>query len=196
VPVLRDLDLRRAKPHGAVMRRVIILGCAGSGKSTLARRLGEQLVLPVIHLDNLFWEPHWVEADDAVFRKRVAAAIAGDAWITEGNYLRSTLPLRLPRADQIIVLTRPRWLLLWRVIVRALRFWGRERPDLAVGCPDKVDWPFLTYTWSFEKRVLPAMEAALAKYASHVPQVRLSSDAEVDAFMRRVRDGAKVVPPT
>ena len=81
------------------MRRVVILGNAGSGKSTLARRLGERLGLPVVHLDVLFWEPGWVKPDNEVFRDRVRAAIVGDAWITEGNYISRTFDLRLPKDE-------------------------------------------------------------------------------------------------
>jgi adenylate kinase family enzyme len=62
---------------GAIMERVVILGCAGTGKSTLARRLGAKTGLPVVHLDALFWEPGWQESDPAVFRQRVTEALAG-----------------------------------------------------------------------------------------------------------------------
>ena len=80
------------------MRRIVILGCSGSGKTTLAVRLGERLGLPVVHLDPLYWEPGWRAPDAAAFLARVADAIAGDAWVSEGNY-RETFELRLPRAD-------------------------------------------------------------------------------------------------
>ncbi|HEY5008664.1 MAG TPA: hypothetical protein VII42_11705, partial [Caulobacteraceae bacterium] len=90
------------------MRRIVILGNAGSGKSTLARRLGERLRLPVVHLDVLFWEPGWTEPDNEAFRTRVRAAIAGDDWISEGNYLSRTFDLRLPRAELVIWMDTPR----------------------------------------------------------------------------------------
>ena len=86
------------------MQRIVILGNAGSGKSTLARDLGRRLNLSVVHLDRLFWEPNWVEADNEVFRARVRQAIASDRWVCEGNYARRTFDLRLPRADLIICL--------------------------------------------------------------------------------------------
>jgi adenylate kinase family enzyme len=165
------------------MRRVMILGCAGSGKSTLARRLGERLGLPVVHIDNLQWEPGWIAADDAVFRDRVAKAVASDAWVTDGNYVSRTFPLRLPRADTVILLRRPRWLLLWRVIKRGVTFWGKERPDLAVGCPDKVDWPFLTFVWNFDKTTTSRIEAIMAKAPPGQAFVRLTSDRAVEAFL-------------
>ena len=165
------------------MRRVMILGCAGSGKSTLAMRLGERSGLPVIHMDNLFWEPGWIEAEDAVFKARIAKAIEGDAWITDGNYLTRTFPMRLPRADLVILVSRPRWLRLWRVIVRGTVYWGRTRPDLAVGCPDKVDWPFLKFVWNFDTTTTPRIEAAMAALSPRPPFLRLTSDAEVAAFL-------------
>jgi len=45
----------------------------------------------------LYWRPDGKSPDTAGFRARVAAAIAGDAWVSEGNY-RGTFGLRLLRA--------------------------------------------------------------------------------------------------
>ena len=165
------------------MRRVMILGCAGSSKSTLARRLGERLGLPVVHMDNLFWEPGWVEAKDAVFKARVTTAIEGDAWVTDGNYITRTFPLRLPRADMVIFLHKPRWLLIQRVLWRSLSQWGRTRSDLAEGCPEKVDWPFFIWIWNFDRMTRPRIERAIAEQAPHLTPVHLSGDAEVAAFL-------------
>src|SRR5450631_2597540 len=116
------------------MRRIVILGCSGSGKSTLARRLGARLGLPVVHLDVLFWEPGWTEPDNAAFRARVGAAIAGDAWVSDGNYTTRTFDLRLPRADLIVWMDTPRLVCLARTLKRSAL--ARPRPDLPVGCEE------------------------------------------------------------
>ena len=67
------------------MRRIVILGNAGSGKSTPARRLGDRAGLPVLHLDALAWNPGWQPASTEVLRRRLSAAISGEARITDGN---------------------------------------------------------------------------------------------------------------
>ena len=40
-------------------KRILLIGCPGSGKSTLAKRIGEVTKKPVIHLDTIYWLPHW-----------------------------------------------------------------------------------------------------------------------------------------
>jgi adenylate kinase family enzyme len=167
------------------MRRVVILGNAGSGKSTLARRLGERLGLPVVHLDVLFWEPGWTKPDNDAFRARVRAAIAGDAWVCEGNYVRRTFDLRLPRADQIIWMETSRLACLWRVIVRGTL--ARPRADLPAGCKeglfDKTLPEFLADTWAFDRKSRPNIEAAREAVAPEVPVVHLSGRRQIDAFL-------------
>ena len=165
------------------MRRVVILGCSGAGKSTFARKLGARIGAPVVHMDTLFWEPGWVEAENTVFRARVSAAITGDAWITDGNYIRRTFDLRLPRADAAIFIHQPRLLLMWRVIWRWWTHRGQNRSDMGAGCTEKIDGPFIQYFWTFERKTWPRIEEAMAKLAPHLSLVRLNGDAEVAAFL-------------
>jgi adenylate kinase family enzyme len=168
------------------MRRVVILGCAGAGKTTLARTIGERLALPVVHLDTLFTLPGWERRDPESFRAELAAAIAGDAWVTEGHpdlgpVLAATLELSVPRADLVLFVHQPRWLSLWRVIRRWLTDRGQSRPDLAEGCPEQLDWPSLRWIWGFEQHIRPAAERALGAYAT--PVVHLNGDRDIAAFV-------------
>jgi adenylate kinase family enzyme len=164
------------------MQRIAILGCSGGGKSTLARDLSQRLSLPLVHLDALHWLPGWIERDDAAFRALQAQAVAGDRWVIDGNYTQ-TLDLRLPRADTILILDRSRLLCLWRVTWRWLTHLGRTRADMGEGCPEKVDWAFVQFIWSYPRRVAPRRDAAIARYGAHAAIYRLTSDAAIRRFI-------------
>ena len=131
------------------MRRILVMGPPGSGKSTLARKLGTRLGLPVIHLDQAFWRPGWVEAPAEEFRSAIERAVANPAWIIEGNYTSMALPARLARADTLVYLDLPAWLCTIRVVRRVLLGWGRTRPDLAPDCPERLDWAFIRFVWAW-----------------------------------------------
>ncbi|HLI64847.1 MAG TPA: hypothetical protein VKU90_00665 [Caulobacteraceae bacterium] len=163
------------------MRRIVILGCSGGGKSTLARALGERLGLPVVHIDALFWEPNWAEPDNDSFRARLTAAIAGDAWITDGNFVGRTFDLRLPRADAVIFVDQPRWLCLYRALRRWITGRGKRRADLAEGCNENFDWDFLEWIWTFERKARPRIEAAVASFGK--PLTTLKGDRGVREFL-------------
>ncbi|HWD60757.1 MAG TPA: hypothetical protein VG308_20905 [Stellaceae bacterium] len=166
------------------MRRIVILGCPGSGKSTLATRLGERLGLPVIHLDTLYWLPGWQAPDSASYHARFAEAFAAEAWISEGNFIE-TFATRLPRADLVIILDRPRWACLWRVLRRA--FLERHaRADLPAGCGETLDWQLLRNVWRYDREMKPRVEAARLALGGHIPMVRLRSDSEAAVYLRRL----------
>lgn len=169
------------------MQRIVVLGCSGAGKSTLARRLGERLGLPVTHLDALFWEPGWVEAETPVFRARVAEAHAGDCWVSEGVYISKTFDLRLPRADLIVWLDQPRWLRIVRVVWRAVTYRKGTRPDLGPGCHEQFDSgfvPLLAYIWTFDRDKRPRIEAEIRRLAPDTPVLRLSGDRQIAGFLQ------------
>lgn len=165
------------------MRRILIVGNSGAGKSRLARLLGERLRLPVIHLDVLFWKPGWVESERDDFRVRVAEALAGDAWICDGNFSGSW-DLRMPRADTIVWLAPPRLVCLWRAVTRRFRYSKRRRrPDMAQGCDETIDLAFYRFIWTYDSDVAPKLQAALDTYGRHARLVRLASDRDVSGFL-------------
>ena len=169
------------------MRRILIVGNSGGGKSTLARRLGEKLSLPVIHLDVIYWKPGWIEAGDDIFRADVARAIQAPAWVCDGNF-SDTWDIRMPAADTIIWLQQPRLLCLLRAMWRVVTYRGRRtRPDMAPGCNEKFDLKFYRYIWTFEAKVAPRLEAALAEFGRHARVVRLRGNAEIASFLENAR---------
>lgn len=103
------------------MRRLVIVGCAGSGKSSLGRALGEALGLPVIERDALG------KLGSVAYVDAIAEMAASEHWILDGApYFAEDLVYR--RADTIVALDYPRWLVMARVVRRTVgvEFLGRS----------------------------------------------------------------------
>lgn len=175
------------------IRRIAIVGSPGAGKSTLARRLGSALGLPVIHLDALFWKPGWVETPRDEFIGQQRRALMAEGWIVDGNY-GATIDLRLAAADTILFLDAPRLVCLWGVVSRAARHAGRTRSDMGPGCPERIDLAFLRYVWRFRRDKRPALLCKLRALEGEKRVVRLSSRAEVAAFLRQASADAPLPP--
>ncbi|MBI4312103.1 MAG: DNA topology modulation protein [Chloroflexi bacterium] len=164
------------------MQRVAVVGSAGAGKSTLARQLGDVLGLPVIHLDTVHWQPGWVEPSREEWRATVERIVQGERWVIDGNY-GGTMGLRFAAADAIVFLDLPRRLCLWRVVKRRLQFRGKQRPDMAPGCPEKLDLGFLRWIWAYPTASRPEV-LRLMEEASHGRRIyRLRSRKEVARFL-------------
>lgn len=132
------------------MERIMIIGCGGAGKSTLARQLGEKLNIPVVHLDKLFWHPGWVESSKEEIDEKIRIEMEKPQWIMDGNYNR-TLPERLKCCDTVIYLDFSRVSSLLGVAKRIITTYGRVRPDMGEGCPERIDLDFLKWVWNFNK---------------------------------------------
>jgi adenylate kinase family enzyme len=165
------------------MRRIIVVGCEGSGKTSLALKLGRKLGLPVVHLDVLYWRPGWKASDQASFRVRVADAIAGEGWVVDGSFSGLAFDLTLARADTLIVIERPRWLCLWRIVRRSAFDRDVTRPDLPEGCPEQFDWNLMRDAWRYNADRRPRIEAERRKHGAQIPVVCLSSDREIEEFI-------------
>lgn len=159
------------------MKRVLLVGSPGAGKSTLAKKLAAQTGLPLIHLDDLYWDTGWVRVERELWLTRLAEALAGEQWIIDGNY-NSTLVQRLTQADTVIILTPPRELCLARVIWRELSGVHPHMRGLKRGLPR---WEFIRYTWNFPSKVPEMLETVAAHRLKRV--YVLHNDREVAEFL-------------
>jgi hypothetical protein len=160
------------------VQRVVILGRGASGKSTLASELGALTDLPVIHLDEIFWnsslEPMpseaWAAAQDEFVQRR--------AWIAEGDLgPYDVLDVRLRAADTVVLLDFSLARCAWRAVRRS-----RQRADF---------WHWL---WSYRRQWRPRILGAVHAVAPHAEVHILRTPRAVRGFLADVgrrREGAR-----
>lgn len=167
------------------MERVMIIGCGGAGKSTLARALGEKTGLPVVHLDQIWWEPgYWQHLDREEFDERLAAELRKPRWILDGNFNR-TIEARLEACDTVIYLDLPRLVCIKNWLGRVIQNRGRHRPDMTEGCNEWIDPDFIKWVWNFNKKNR-ARYYDLLKQAEGKTVVILKSRRQTRRFLERL----------
>ena len=162
---------------------IMIVGCSGSGKSTLARRLGKITGLRVVHIDQFFWKPCWVQRTNAEVHQLIAEAVKQDGWIFDGNN-SSSFHLRESRADILIWLDFPRRICLWRVFSRFAKYVGKTRPSMTEECPERINLEFLGYIWAYRKRSRPKVLAMVDRCRESVLIYQLKSPRQVNEFLQ------------
>lgn len=170
-------------------KRILLIGCGGSGKSTLARTLGEKTGLPVVHLDQLYWKPGWQHLSKEEFDEVLALELSRPQWIMDGNFDR-TIPIRLEKCDAVIFLDLPRLVCLLSVIKRVLFSYGRTRPDMGEGCPERFDLSFLKWVWNFSKEKQQKYLSLLS--ASGKTVYRIRSRRELPALIQKIASNQEV----
>jgi adenylate kinase family enzyme len=163
------------------MERVLVIGAGGAGKTTVARAIAERLGLPLVHLDAHYWHAGWTPTPPDEWQRVVAELVARPRWVMDGNY-GGTLDVRLAACDSVVFLDLPRPVCLWRIVKRRMRYFGRTRPDLVPGCPERLSWEFVWWVWTYRKRrragVLERLRTLTGRRV-----VILSSPREVERFV-------------
>lgn len=177
-------------------QRIAIVGSSGSGKTTLAESIAHALQIPHVELDALHWEPNWTEAPDDVFRSRLAAALSGDCWVTDGNYSRWRSEI-WSRADTIVWLDYPFFVvanrLIWRTLRRSLwqeELWSGNRESLqkAFFSRDSI-LLWMLQTYDKHRRQYPLLFAQ-PEFA-HLNTVQLRSPQQADQLLKAIAQPAK-----
>ena len=165
--------------------RLAIIGPSGSGKSTLAAELARTAGLRHVELDALYHGPNWEPCSIEVLRERVAAATAGDDWVTDSTYHTLLGDFVVERADVLVWLDLPARLVMWRLL-RRTHVRNRDKVELWNGNVEP-GWrqSLPTLIWPAFKRVFENRRALPARYAD-VNMRRLRSDAAVRAFVAEV----------
>lgn len=83
--------------------RILVLGCPGSGKSTFACKLHRLTGIPLIHLDNIWWNADRTHCSREAFDRRLEEVMREDRWILDGDYSRTYEP-RIRACDVIVFL--------------------------------------------------------------------------------------------
>ncbi len=165
----------------------MVIGGSGSGKSTLAQRIGAITGLPVVHIDKMYWKAGWVLREANETKRLVIEAAQEETWVLDGNN-SSTFQQRADRADAIVFLDLPTWLRFSRVVWRAVAYYGRSRPDMTEGCPERLDYDFMKWVLGYRTNGSRAKALALVKaYASRARIYHLRSRNEVDQFLVKLQ---------
>ena len=161
------------------MQKVLVIGCPGSGKSTFARRLQALTGLPLIYLDQLFWNADKTWVSPETLDARIETALSGDRWIMDGNYTR-TLELRLQVCDTVFFLDYPLELCLQSVEQRI----GTVRPDMP-WVEEELDPEFVDFIRAFPQTTRPKILMLLERYQDRAIHI-FHSRAEADHFLTRL----------
>ena len=173
------------------LERIVIVGTTGSGKTTLAGRLAARLGSQHIELDAFNWGENWTMRPNSELRSAVDKATSKNHWVVDGNYSR-TRNIVWPRADTLVWLDYPLYLVMWRLWWRTLRrvflkekLWNDNRERF---------WPqffsreslFLWALQTYRRRRLEY--PALLKTADygHLGLVRLQSPKQADRWLSSV----------
>ncbi|MEE1296629.1 MAG: hypothetical protein UHD09_07300 [Bifidobacterium sp.] len=88
--------------------------------------------------------PGWRERDGDQMRGMLDAFLKDhDSWVIDGTYSRFLFEERLEAADEIVILALPRLVCLARAWRRWRRHRGHVREDMAPGCEERLDLPFI-----------------------------------------------------
>src|SRR5207247_10482409 len=119
----------------------------------------------------------------------VGGLVAVEDGIIDGE-LVGPLRLRLTACDTVVFLDLPRLLCLWRVLVRQLRYFGRERPELPPGCRERLSWEFLVWIWTYPSRRRGAILERLQALDQGQRVAILRSSCALDDFIAGRPGGA------
>jgi adenylate kinase family enzyme len=104
------------------VERISVVGSSGSGKTTVARAIARRLAVPHLEIDGVFHQPGWKPLDRETLHERIRSFTAGPRWVIDGNYVsHGVAHLVWERADTVVWLDLPRWLVMVQLVPRTLR---------------------------------------------------------------------------
>lgn len=156
-------------------RRVSVVGCPGSGKTTFAVALAARIGAAHVEIDALNHGPDWTPAPRDVLRARIAARLAGESWVVDGNYRNAVGDLVRGAADTVVWLDLPRSVTMRSVVART---WGRVTRGTVLWNGNRERWwkildprpseNIVLWAWLQYGEYVRRYEAEMADGAPHV----------------------------
>jgi adenylate kinase family enzyme len=170
-----------------VRKVAVVASAAGTGATTVGRQIAARLGVPFYELDALHWKPGWVESTPAELRAAVEPIVATDGWVIDGSYQGKIGQLVFASADVVVWLDLPMRVWFPRLVRRTFRR-ARTHDELWNGNYESLRQAFA----SRDSLILFALRTYRPRLRSYPERfadydvVRLRSQREVDAFLRRV----------
>jgi adenylate kinase family enzyme len=170
------------------------VGTPGSGKSTLGRALAGVLNVPFLELDSVFHQPGWTPLPTGEFREQVGTALAAGGWVADGNY-SAVRDLVWERADTVVWLDLPKYLVMRRLVWRSLRR-AALREELWNGNRERwrnffsLDPEQSVIVWGWRKHADYRARYLTASHDpanAHLTFIRLTSPRAVRRFLAEAR---------
>lgn len=159
--------------------RTLIMGNGGCGKTWLARRLGDAFSVPVIHLDEIHWEPghRGIARDKALVDSDVAALAQSETWVMEGVY-GWLVNIALDRVTSLVWIDLPEPECIANITQR-----GMQGGESEAQFQDLLRW---VAAYRVRTKNWNSFEAHARLFAGHDgAKSRLTSRAQVLAYLKR-----------
>jgi adenylate kinase family enzyme len=171
------------------VRKVVVVGCGGSGKTVVSRALGARLGLPVVHLDDVYYDESWDPLPREQFEAAQKEITSRPAWVIDGNHM-SSMPIRLAAADTVVIMDVPTVVALWGVLQR---WWKHRSGQHGEGVYVRVTADFVRYVVLFRRRMRPRVMAAVREHAPHATVWRLRSRGAARRMLQAVPVNVRAV---
>lgn len=169
-----------------MMSRIVILGNAGGGKSTLARKISAKHGVSHFEVDKILWQEGWVPTAMNIYTRQHEEIISGENWIIEGLGHLNSLPLRIARATEIILIDMPLWMHFWLAAERQIAWHAGELNHSPAGLSTMPPTKELFRTISeIDRDWMPGIRSLCAEAESTGTKLtRICGVDELDNFAR------------
>ena len=165
------------------MKRILVIGCPGAGKTYFSKKLKEITGLPVVHMDNLYWNEDKTSISFDELNKKLLPYLKQEEWNVDGNY-HDTLKLRLEYATDVFFLKMPREQCIEGILERI----DQPRDDIPWIETKKDAVELIEWTIDYEARTKADEEALLKEYPNvkvHIIKNRQAADNYLEKLKKR-----------
>jgi adenylate kinase family enzyme len=170
------------------MSRVVIIGNAGGGKSTLARMLARHRGLPHVEVDRLLWQEGWRLTPNDVYLEQHNELISRTEWVIDGVGQRDSIPARLSRATEVILIDMPLWMHFWLAAERQIAWASGKLEDAPGGIAQMPSTQALFKTiWDVDRDWMPEIRVLCsAAEAQGKTITRIASVEDLNRFTQQI----------
>ena len=166
-------------------RRIAVIGNAGGGKSTLARRIAVSQGVPYVEADRLLWRQNWKLADPACYALAHDQAIDAPSWVIDGLGRKESIPKRLARSTDIILVDLPLWVHFWLAAERQIAWSQGHIEHAPAGAKTAPPTEALFRTiWEVDQTWMPDLRQQIAQVEAEAGKtvLRISTLDQLNAL--------------